>query len=84
MLFYFILGILFVSIVFPITSFFASFLDIYTEYITYVFTYKVYKIKTLMKSNQEEQQDSNFQMGFHTDVIGVKTPQQEQIEQEDY
>lgn len=51
MLFYFILGILFVSIVFPITSFFASFLDIYTEYITYVFTYKVYKIKTLMKSN---------------------------------
>lgn len=85
MLFYFILGILFVSIALPITTFFSSWLDVITQYITYKYAYKIYKIKILMTEKEEEDQDQKgkIPMGFHTDLIGVKLPSHQEFEQEE-
>lgn len=84
MLFYFILGILFVSIALPITTFFSSWLDVITQYITYKYAYKIYQIKTLMTEKEEEQdQTGKIPMGFHTDLVGIKLPSHQEFEQEE-
>lgn len=80
MLIYFILGILLISVILPITNFFQSFLQIFIEYITYTYAYKIYKIKEKMKENDQEEEDKN-PIGFHTEAIGFSVPDIEQEEQ---
>lgn len=70
MLIYFILGMCFISIIEPLITFFQSWLQILIQHITYTYAYKIYKIKDLMK-DQEEQK---FPMGFHTQAVGFEIP----------
>ncbi len=81
MLIYFILGILFISILLPITNFFQSFLQVFTEYMTYCYAYKIYKIKEKMEDTDEQEENKN-PIGFHTEAIGFSTPNQEQQEEQ--
>lgn len=45
MLFYFILGILFISLGVPILENIESIISTFTEYIVYIFAYKVFLLK---------------------------------------
>lgn len=86
MLLYFILGILFISIIIPLCSFFQSFLDILIEYITYNYAYKVNKIKLLMEKQSEEleqEEEKKNPIGFYTQAIGFQKDDQEEYQQEE-
>lgn len=80
MLFYFILGILFISLGIPIIENLESILSAFSQYIVYYFAYKVYLLKEKF-SPQEEEQKKDFKIGFQqTDAIGyeIKVPDQEE------
>lgn len=84
MLFYFILGMLFISIIIPLCTFFQSFLDILIQYITYLYAYKINEIKKKMNDEkEEEEQETKNPMGFYTQAIGFQKNDQEQYEQEE-
>lgn len=78
MLFYFILGIVFVTIVLPIMDNLITIIATYTEYIGYIIAAKTYKIKKELEINQDQKEDQHNIIGFSTDVVGFNIPNQEQ------
>lgn len=65
MLLYFILGILFISLGLPIIQNLLSIFTSFTEYIVYLFAFKVFMIKqAISETNQEEQSQDTKAIGF--------------------
>ena len=50
MLLYFILGIIFISIIIPLLENLESLLSSYTEYLVYIIAYKITLLKTKIKT----------------------------------
>lgn len=65
MLFYFLLGILLISLGVPILDNITSIFSAITQYIVYSFAFKIYKVKKQMGISQEQQQEESKQLiGF--------------------
>lgn len=66
MLFYFLLGILLISLGIPILDNLTSILSAVTQYIVYSFAFKIYKVKKQMgiDQNQKQQEESKQLIGF--------------------
>lgn len=66
MLFYFLLGILLISLGIPILDNITSILSAVTQYIVYSFAFKIYKVKKQMgiDQNQKQQEESKQLIGF--------------------
>lgn len=80
MLLYFILGIIFVSVVLPVIENLLSCMSAWSEYVNYVFALKIYKIKEKLGVNVqiEENKNSKSPMGFQqTNCIGFEIPKED-------
>ena len=66
MLFYFLLGILLISLGIPILDNITSILSAITQYIVYSFAFKIYKVKKQMgiDQDQKQQQEDKQLIGF--------------------
>lgn len=66
MLFYFLLGILLISLGIPILDNITSILSAITQYIVYSFAFKIYKVKKQMgiDQGQKQQQEDKQLIGF--------------------
>ena len=67
MLLYFILGIIFISIIIPLLENLESLLSSYTEYLVYIIAYKITLLKTKIKAQQLkiQEEEDQFEIGFH-------------------
>lgn len=88
MLLYFILGIVFIYVFIPIVDNLLTIFSTWTEYISYIYAAKVYKIKQELNMQQEEEEESHNPIGFATEAIGFSTeemmdPEQEELQQDD-
>ena len=85
MLLYFILGAIFVSVVLPIIENLLSCLSSWSEYISYVFALKVYKIKQQINNGEDSKQveEEKTPMGFQTQAVGYYIPGQNQEQEEE-
>lgn len=72
MLLYFILGILFISLGFPIIEALSSIISAWSEYIVYIFAFKVYNIKIQMGSKEEGETENE-----ETQAIGFVVTDEE-------
>ncbi len=72
MLLYFILGILFISLGFPIIEALSSIISAWSEYIVYIFAFKVYNIKIQMSPKEEEEAENE-----ETQAIGFVVTDEE-------
>ena len=82
MLLYFILGILLISLGIPILDALSSIVSAWSQYIVYVFAFKIYNIKVKMDIDQDEEDSENQIMGF-TAAIGEQVSSEKQFEQEE-
>ncbi len=83
MLFYFILGILFIFVCIPLLQNFLSIVESLTQYIVYIFALKIYNIKKQYTQEQQQGEEEKIPMGFHTEAIGFIAEPEEEEEQED-
>ena len=82
MLLYFILGILFISLGIPILDAFSSIVSAWSQYIVYIFAFKIYNIKIQMNLDDQEEEQEKQILSF-TNLIGEQVPHEEElIEQE--
>lgn len=72
MLLYFILGILFISLGFPIIEALSSIISAWSEYIVYIFAFKVYNIKIQMSPKEEGETENE-----ETQAIGFVVTDEE-------
>lgn len=70
MLLYFIFGIVFIYIFIPIIDNLLTIFSTWTEYISYKFAAKVYKIKQELNIQDDSDEDKSNPIGFATDCIG--------------
>lgn len=83
MLLYFILGILFISLGIPILDALSSIVSAWSQYIVYIFAFKIYAIKSKMGAEGEEEQEEKQVLGF-TSAIGIEVPNEtEQLYDDD-
>lgn len=84
MLFYFILGVAFISIGIPLFEGISSFIQSYFEYLVYERAIKIYKIKKeigLVQEEEEEEEENN-PIGF-TYAIGQEIQNTEEEDSDD-
>ena len=83
MLLYFILGIIFIAIGIPFLEAITSILTAWSEYVVYIFAFKVYLLKEKMGIDKEKkQQEEQFQFGFQqSPVIEIERQQEEEEDQ---
>ena len=69
MLFYFLLGILLISLGIPILDNITSIFSAITQYIVYSFAFKIYKVKKQMgiDQSQKQQQEEKQLIGFEVE-----------------
>lgn len=80
MLLYFTLGILLISLGIPILENLSSIIQAWSQYIVYIFAFKIYTIKQKMNIKDDEQEQTKV-LGF-TSAIGTEIPSEEYFEQE--
>lgn len=80
MLLYFILGILFISLAIPILEALSSIVTAWSEYIVYLFAFKVYHIKLQMSDKENEEEEQVRVIGF-TEAVGEEIPVPEEQEE---
>ncbi len=80
MLLYFILGILFISLAIPILEALSSIVTAWSEYIVYLFAFKVYHIKLQMSDKEDEEEEQVRVIGF-TEAVGEEIPVPEEQEE---
>lgn len=87
MLFYFILGALFMTVGVPLLQIIVSIVTAWSELVVYKFAFKVYELKKQMDvDDQDQQEGKKFPMGFQTtDVIGavIENPDYEEQEEQE-
>lgn len=78
MLLYFILGILFISLGIPILDALSSVVSAWSQYVVYIFAFKIYTIKQKMGLDQEDEEEEKETriLGF-TSAIGDQIPGQD-------
>lgn len=81
MLLYFILGILFISLVIPMLDALSSIISAWSQYIVYVFAFKIYSIKKKMEDDQDEEEGETRILGF-TSAVGDIVPSEQQFDQD--
>ena len=81
MLLYFLLGILFISLGIPILDAISSIVSAWSQYIVYLFAFKIYNIKKQMGSYEDEEEGETQVMGF-TAAIGDSIPSEEYEQEE--
>ena len=79
-LLYFISGIIFISLIIPLIENIVSILSTITEYVTYIYAAKIFKIKQQLNLDQEEQHKNP--IGFQTEAIGFYHSQEQTEEEE--
>lgn len=77
MLLYFILGILFISLGIPILDALSSVVSAWSQYIVYIFAFKIYTIKQKMGLDQDEQEEKETRILGFTSAIGDQIPGQD-------
>ena len=83
MLFYFILGVAFISIGIPLFEGISSFIQSYFEYLVYERAIKIYKIKKeIGLVQEEEEEEENNPIGF-TYAIGQEIQNTEEEDSDD-
>ena len=84
MLLYFILGILFISLGIPILEALSSIVTSWSQYIVYIFAFKIYNLKQKMNIDQDQDDSENKIIGF-TSAIGevISNGQEFQEDQEE-
>ena len=81
MLLYFVLGILFITLGVPILQALSSIVSAWSEYIVYLFAFKIFGLKKEMGQEEEEEDESN-PIGFSVSAIGDEIPIEPDQEQE--
>ena len=77
MLLYFILGILFISLGIPILDALSSVVSAWSQYVVYIFAFKIYTIKQKMGLNQDEEEEKETRILGFTSAIGDQIPGQD-------
>lgn len=77
MLLYFILGILFISLGIPILDALSSVVSAWSQYIVYIFAFKIYTIKQKMGLDQDEEEEKETRILGFTSAIGDQIPGQD-------
>ena len=80
MLLYFILGIIFISFIVPLIENLLTIIATVTQYISYIYAAKIYKIKQQLGLTEQQEQKKN-PIGFQTSAIGFSC--QQEYEQEE-
>lgn len=87
MLFYFILGALFMTVGVPLLQIIVSIVTAWSELVVYKLAFKVYELKRQMEvDDQDQQEEKKFPMGFQTtDAIGavIENPDYEEQEEQE-
>ena len=81
MLLYFILGILFISLGIPILEALSSIATAWSQYIVYIFAFKIYNLKQKMNINQDQDDSENKIIGF-TSAIGEVIPNEQEFQED--
>ena len=77
MLLYFILGILFISLGIPILDALSSVVSAWSQYVVYIFAFKIYTIKQKMGLDQDEEEEKETRILGFTSAIGDQIPGQD-------
>lgn len=83
MLLYFILGIVFIYVIIPIVDNLLTIFSTWTEYISYIYAAKVFKIKQELNIEEEEEEQHHNPIGFATDAIGFSTEEDYETQEEE-
>lgn len=83
MLLCFILGILFISLGIPILEALSSAISAWSQYIVYIFAFKIYNIKQKMNLDQDQEDTSENKILGFTSAIGEVIPNNRQELQEE-
>lgn len=88
MLLYFMLGIIFITLGYPLIENVSSIFQAITQYIVYKYALKIYKIKKEMGQDSQievQKEDNHIPIGFRSTVeaIGYELPSEEELEEDD-